>query len=77
MTTKEAKEKDETQRNADRAADTGAKRPLKESEIKRPGLEKYVEPGPWTDEDERFFQIMIREFGGAPERDSDEREPDL
>ena len=72
MATKEAKEKDETQRDPDReAADTSAGRPLKESEIKRPGLEKYFPPGPWTDEDERFFQIMIKEFGGAPERDPD------
>ncbi len=23
--------------------------------------------GPWTDEDEEWFQIMTREFGGAPE----------
>jgi hypothetical protein len=44
---------------------------LKESERSRPGLEKYFPPGPWTEEDERFFQIMIKEFGGAPERDSD------
>lgn len=72
MATKEAKEKDETQRDADREApDSKAGRPLKESEIKRPGLEKYVTPGPWTEEDERFFQIMIKEFGGAPEPDPD------
>jgi hypothetical protein len=23
--------------------------------------------GPWTDEDERWFQFMTKEFGGAPE----------
>jgi hypothetical protein len=69
MKTKEGKEKDETQRDADREA---PERPLKESEIKRPGLEKYVTPGPWTEEDERFFQIMAREFGeGHGGRDSD------
>jgi hypothetical protein len=68
MTTKERKEKDEAQRNADReATSTEAKRPVKESEIKRPGLERYVAPGPWTEEDEEFFQFMIKEFGGAPE----------
>jgi hypothetical protein len=73
METKEAKDKDETQRDADReAVDTNAGRPLKESEIKRPGLEKYVTPGPWTEEDERFFQIMAREFGeGHGGRDDD------
>lgn len=72
MTTKEGEEKDETQRDADREApEVGTGRSLKESEIKRPGLEKYFPPGPWTDEDERFFQIMIKEFGGAPERDPD------
>jgi hypothetical protein len=50
------------------SAEPAARPPgLKESEIKRPGLEKYVIPGPWTEEDERFFQIMIKEFGGAPE----------
>jgi hypothetical protein len=51
----------------------GTNRPVrKESEIKRPGLEKYVTPGPWTEEDERFFQIMAREFGeGHGGRDSD------
>jgi hypothetical protein len=66
MATKEAKEKDETQRDADReATHSSAGRPLKESEIKRPGLEKYFPPGPWTDEDEKFFQIMIKEFGGV------------
>lgn len=27
--------------------------------------------GPWTDEDEEWFQIMTKEFGGAPERDPD------
>lgn len=72
MKTKEGKEKGETQRDADREApEVGTGRPLKESEIKRPGLEKYVTPGPWTEEDERFFQIMIKEFGGAPESDPD------
>jgi hypothetical protein len=45
---------------------------LKESEISRPGLERYFPPGPWTEEDERFFQIMAREFGeGHGGRDSD------
>jgi hypothetical protein len=35
-------------------------------------LERHSrEMGPWTDEDERWFQFMTREFGGAPERDSD------
>jgi hypothetical protein len=29
------------------------------------------EMGPWTDEDERWFQFMTKEFGGAPERDPD------
>ncbi len=29
------------------------------------------EMGPWTEEDERWFQYMTREFGGAPERDPD------
>jgi hypothetical protein len=29
------------------------------------------EMGPWTEEDERWFQFMTREFGGAPERDPD------
>lgn len=72
MTAKEAREKDETQRDADRETpDMSAKRPLKESEIKRPGLERYVTPGPWTEEDEKFFQIMIKEFGGEPEPDPD------
>ena len=54
-------------------ADPAARPPgLKESEIRRPGLEKYVTPGPWTEEDERFFQIMAREFGeGHGGRDSD------
>jgi hypothetical protein len=23
--------------------------------------------GPWTDEDERWFQFMTKEFGGAPD----------
>jgi hypothetical protein len=55
------------------AAEPAARPPgLKESEIKRPGLEKYVTSGPWTEEDERFFQIMAREFGeGHGGRDSD------
>jgi hypothetical protein len=26
-----------------------------------------AERGPWTEEDEEWFQIMIEEFGGAPE----------
>jgi hypothetical protein len=39
----------------------------KESEIDRPGLEKYALPGPWTEKDEEIFQFVIREFGGAPE----------
>jgi hypothetical protein len=35
-------------------------------------LERHShEMGPWTDEDERWFQFMTREFGGTPERDSD------
>jgi hypothetical protein len=76
MATEEAKEKDKTKRDetpdTDGEAASAARRPLKESEIKRPGLEKYVTPGPWTDEDERFFQIMAREFGeGHGGRDSD------
>jgi hypothetical protein len=29
------------------------------------------EMGPWTEEDERWFRFMTREFGGAPERDPD------
>ena len=37
----------------------------------RPGLEKYFPPGPWTDKHEEWFQIMTKEFGGAPERDPD------
>lgn len=49
------------------AAPAGMRPALKESERGRPGLEKYFPPGPWTEEDERFFQIMIKEFGGAPE----------
>jgi hypothetical protein len=27
--------------------------------------------GPWTDEDEEWFEIMTKEFGGSPERDPD------
>jgi hypothetical protein len=72
MATKEAKEKDDKRQDVDReTTDSGAQRPLNESEMKRPGLERYVTPGPWTEEDERFFQIMIKEFGGAPEPDPD------
>jgi hypothetical protein len=68
MAIKEGKEKNEAEREEkDKATSPNGGRPLKESEIKRPGLEKYVTPGPWTEEDERFFQIMIKEFGGAPE----------
>jgi hypothetical protein len=59
MTDENRKEEGEQAPSADRSG-------LKESEISRPGLEKYFTPGPWTEEDERFFQIMIKEFGGAP-----------
>jgi hypothetical protein len=44
-----------------------------EATRKRPGLEKYALPGPWTEDHERFFQIMIREFGGG----HDDRDPHL
>ena len=73
MTTKEGKEKNEAEREGkDKATSLAVGRPLKESEIKRPGLEKYVTPGRWTEADERFFQIMAREFGeGHGGRDSD------
>jgi hypothetical protein len=42
---------------------------LKESEISRPGLEKYALPGPWTQADEDWFKWTTEMFGGAPERD--------
>ena len=36
------------------------------------GFDKYLLPGPWTEEDERMFEFMIREFGeGHGGRDSD------
>jgi hypothetical protein len=55
---------------------TKTKRPpdrsiLKESEISRPGLEKYALPGPWTQADEEWFEWTTEMFGGAPERDPD------
>jgi hypothetical protein len=40
--------------------------------VKRyPRLESFALPGPRTEADKRWFQFMTREFGGAPERDSD------
>jgi hypothetical protein len=73
MATEEVKEKDDKRQDANReTTESGTRRLLKESEIKRPGLERYVTPGPWTEEDERFFQIMAREFGeGHGGRDDD------
>jgi hypothetical protein len=73
MAIKEGKAKNQAEREeTDKTTSPAVGRPLKESEIKRPGLEKYVTPGPWTEEDERFFQIMAREFGeGHGGRDSD------
>jgi hypothetical protein len=44
---------------------------LKESEISRPGLEKYALPGPWTQADEEWFEWTTEMFGGAPERNPD------
>lgn len=45
---------------------------VSEATKKRPGLEKYALPGPWTEEHERFFQVLIREFGeGHGGRDPD------
>lgn len=39
---------------------------------REPGFEKYLLPGPWTEEDERMFEFMVREFGeGHGGRDSD------
>jgi hypothetical protein len=36
-----------------------------------PRLESFALPGPWTEADEKWFQYVTREFGGAPERDHD------
>jgi hypothetical protein len=44
---------------------------LKESEVNRPGLEKYALPGPWTQADEEWFEWTTEMFGGAPERNLD------
>jgi hypothetical protein len=61
---------------------TGAKRKTKSEAVQpiekestriRPGLEKHGLPGPWTEADERWFQFMMREFGGGHA----ERDPDL
>jgi hypothetical protein len=43
-----------------------------ESTKERPLGGKYAWTGPWGEEEERFFQIMVREFGeGHGGRDSD------
>jgi hypothetical protein len=62
---------DENGKLKSEVAPAATRPPRKESEISRPGLEKYFPPGPWTEDHERWFQIMIKEFGGAPERHPD------
>ena len=62
---------EENGKTKSRAVLADARPALKESERSRPGLEKYFPPGPWTEAHEEWFEIMIKEFGGAPERDPD------
>jgi hypothetical protein len=50
---------------------SGGRSALKESEVDRPGLEKYALPGPWTQADEEWFRWTTEMFGGAAERDPD------
>jgi hypothetical protein len=64
MADENGKSKTKTKRPTDRSI-------LKESEISRPGLEKYALPGPWTQADEEWFEWTTEMFGGAPERDPD------
>jgi hypothetical protein len=53
-----------TEENGKRKGEAAAEL-RKESEISRPGLEKYALPGPWTEEKKRFVQVLLEEFGGS------------
>jgi hypothetical protein len=64
MANESGKAETEVRQPSDRSA-------LKESEISRPGLEKYALPGPWTQADEEWFEWTTEMFGGAPERNPD------